>query len=254
MNTNVTIDIFIGADARAAVTAAVQALFAAVPGQRPLLVPSTGNRGDLLLGIIEQELRARDVVPGSCAPASGLWALVRQGWATVEIVAPDLPYRRVRISNELVGAEPWVVCDVDAVARTGPFVLDVFSRYLHPVDRLRMIADRQRERRAADLNLAIRTAWSVIGGHAGAGYLLAATRDPVAAELVALAMSEGVVGPDVAFTGPWEDPVVQRATELELGVVVPHQIRLAVHGDPGDAWATLERIAGRIGVDFRGEA
>lgn len=254
VNTNVTIDIFTGTDARAAVMAAVRTVFGAIPGHRPLLVPSTGNRGDTLLGIIEHELRAHDVVPGSCVPANGPRALVRQGWAPVEIVAPDLPFRRVRISNELVGAEPWVVCDVDAVARTGPFVLDVFSRHLHPVDRLLLLADRQRERRAADLNLTIRPAWSVIGGHAGAGYLLATTRDPVAAELVALALSEGVVGPDVAFTGPWEDPVVQRATELELGVIVPHQIRLAVHGDPGDAWATLERIAGRIGVDFRAEA
>ena len=94
----------------------------------------------------------------------------------------------------------------------------------------------------------------MIGGHAGADYLLAATCDPVAAELFALALSEGVLGSDLAFTGPWEDPVVQRATELELGVVVPHQIELVIHGDPGDAWATLERIAGRIGVDFRGGA
>ena len=142
MNTNVTIDIFNGADARAAVMAAVRTLFAAMPGQRPMLVPSTGNRGDLLLGIIEQELRARDVIPGSCAPASGLWALVRQGWATVEIVAPDLPYRRERISKELLGADLWVVCDIDAVARTGPFILDVFSQHLHPIDRLRLLADR----------------------------------------------------------------------------------------------------------------
>ncbi len=253
MTKNTTIHVFTGPDAGSPVKDAVPVLLDAVPGVRPLLVPSTGEREDMLLRIAEDELRAGNAFPEVSVPARGRWALVGRHWTTVEIRAPDLPRRRVRISKALGDGEPWIICDVDAVARTGPFILDVFSRHLHPLDRLRLLADRQRERRAADLNLAIRPIWNVIGGHAGTRYLLAAGRNPVAAELFALALSEHVLGPDLVFTGPWEDPVVQRATELELGVVGPHQIELVVHGDPGDARSSLDRIAGRIGVDFRDE-
>jgi len=41
---------------------------------------------------------------------------------------------------------------------------------------------------------------------------------------------------------------MQRATELELGVLVPQQITFIVHGDQEDARPVLNRIAGRIGV------
>ena len=246
----VPVHVVIGPDALSTVKAAMPIVLATFPAEAPLLVPSTGETGDMLLNVMSDALRAVEVIPGVLVPADGPRALMRAAWTSVEISAPDLPRRRVRIASGLVGKAPWIICDVDAVAGTGPFVLDVVSRYLHPFDRLRLLADRERERAAADLNLAIRPAWNVIGGHAGAGYLIAATRDPVAAELFALAISEHKLGPEVGYTGPWEDPVVQRATELELGVVIPHQIALTVHGDPGDSGAVLARIADRIGVEF----
>ncbi len=253
MHTTVAIHVFTGVDAASTVKGAVPLLRATAVEPRPLLVPSSGETADALLSLLVTELRAGDVAPIVCVPAHGPRALMGSTWAPVEIETPDLPRHRVRIARALAGTEPWIVCDVDAVARTGPFILDVVSRYLHPLDRVRLLADRQRGRRAADLNLAIRPVWSVIGAHAGSGYLLAACHDPVAAELFALALSEQILGPEHAFTGPWEDPVVQRATELELGVVIPQQIEFVVHGNPGAILPALDRIAGRIGVDFRDE-
>ena len=250
MHAVVPVHIVTGPDAPFVVRNAIPILLAGFSGAPPLLVPSTGESQDSLLSAVRSALHASGVTADVCVPAHGPGRMIRGAWTSLEIDAPDLPRRKVRIASGLVDAAPWIICDVDAVARTGPFVLDVLSRHLHPFDRLRLLADRDRERSAADLNLAIRPVWNVIGGHAGTGYLLAATRDPVAAELVALAMSELALGPDVGYTGPWEDPVVQRATELELGVVIPHQIALTIHGDPGDSRAALERIAGRIGVDF----
>lgn len=169
----------------------------------------------------------------------------------MELVLPELPIRRVRIAEGLAGENPWIVCDVDVIAATGPFVLDVFSRYLNPLDRARLLADRERARRSAEVNLAVRPGWSIVGGHADGRYLVAATRDAVAAELFALSLSELALGPKLAVTGPWEDPVVQRAAELELGVLIPRQLRFDVDGEPGDAGIVLEHIASRIGVSYR---
>ena len=250
MLADVPVHIVTGPDAPFAVRNAIPILLAGFSGAPPLLVPSTGESEDSLLSAVRSALHASGVIADVCVPAHGPGRVIRAAWATVEIKAPDLPRHRVRVSHVLADASPWIMCDVDAVARTGPFILDVFTRHLHPLDRLRLLADRQRERRAADLNLAVRPAWGVIGGHAGTGYLLAASRDPVAAELFALAMSELMPGPHRSVTGPWEDPVVQRATEIELGVTIPHQIALTIHGDLRGMRPTLDRITGRIGVDF----
>ena len=51
--------------------------------------------------------------------------------------------------------------------------------------------------------------------------------------------------------GPWEDDVVQHATELELGVRIPGQIGLQRIGDvplPDDANALLVRAGHRLGM------
>lgn len=56
--------------------------------------------------------------------------------------------------------------------------------------------------------------------------LVVAASDQVAAELAGLAIRQASGASDEAALGPWQDPLVQRATELDLGVRIPEQIAL----------------------------
>jgi hypothetical protein len=85
-----------------------------------------------------------------------------------------------------------------------------------------------------------------------------ATSDQIAAELVGLAIRQAKRDAADEEVGPWQDPLVQRATELDLGVRVPAQIaiRATLRGPERVATATefaalVADIAGRLGVhDF----
>lgn len=141
--------------------------------------------------------------------------------------------------------------DVVEVARHGPFVLDVMARYVHPRQRLRLVTDRARPELAAEVASAALPSLSVIRLSLPEGTLLAVSNDIIAAELVALALSERCIGSARSFTGPWEDAVVQRATELELGVLIPAGIRLQPTGTSArEAWADalIEHIRIRLGI------
>lgn len=250
-DTNVALHIFTDQEEEQAVKCATRhIILSETLRETPVLVPSTGQIGDCLLALIELALHDLGVSSRRTVPARGPRSLFRDDWTVVELSLPDLPKRRVRIAKTLARGGFWIICDVDAVASTGPFVLDVLARHLHPLDQLRQIGDRERERRTAEVNLGISPGWCLVGGQAATGYLIAATRDVIAAELVALAMSENALRPGIAVTGPWEDPVVQRATELELGVPTPQFITLVIHNEGGDIGPELERIAERIGLSM----
>ena len=108
---------------------------------------------------------------------------------------------------------------------------------------------------SADLALALRPDLIVlVGTHEGRA-LAAATSDLIAAELVALALREHDPAA-VDATGPWEDPIVQRATELDLGVRVPSQIELLVVGDSSSGEAALsplrDLVGARLGIPSSG--
>src|SRR5699024_2432245 len=114
--------------------------------------------------------------------------------------------------------------------RRGPFVLDVPARYVHPRQRLRLIADRERSGLLAEVASVVPIDLMLVALILPDGAFVAATTDRIAGELVALALSERCLGTSRSFTGPWEDPVVQRATEMQLGVLVPALIRLEPEG------------------------
>lgn len=250
----VPINIFIGMDAAEVVADAVQSISIEQGlADAALLLPSTGNADDALAALLRSTLIARGILPSAVVEPNA-WSVVigNARWQDVDISPPDLPTRRVKISQQLADSDVWIVCDVDTVAETGPFVLDVVSRYLHPLDRLRQLADRERSARSVETNLAVRASWCIVAGHVATGYCVAVTRDLIAAELFVLARSEHALGPTVSTTGPWEDPMVQRATEIGLGVLVPHRIAFVAHGDHQGTVAELHQIADRIGVAYPG--
>jgi hypothetical protein len=191
-------------------------------------------------------------VSGAAARRAFLSPTVLGDWRDMPIKAPAGKLQSALMPGAVASAEHRVVAvDVVEIARHGPFVLDLATRYLHPRQRVRVVADSARSELAAEIASAVRFDLHVVSLILPEGAFLAATSDPIAAELVALALAERCIGSTRAFTGPWEDAVVQRATELELGVLLPSRIRLLPSGtSAGQPWADeiTEHVRRRLGI------
>lgn len=191
-------------------------------------------------------------VSGAAARRAFLSPTVLGDWRDVPILAPGSRLPSALMPGRVATASHRVVAvDVVEVARHGPFVLDLAARYVHPRQRVRVVADAARSDLAAEIAAAVRMDLHVVSLTLKDGSFLAATTDPIAAELVSLALSERCIGATRAFTGPWEDAVVQRATELEMGVLLPSRIRLLPAGSAArQPWADeiLEHVRRRLGL------
>lgn len=209
---------------------------------------------DAVLGVLPDDADGRVVVPvsGAAARRAFLSPTVLGDWRDMPILAPGSKLESALMPGQIATAAHRVTAvDVVEVARHGPFVLDLAARYVHPRQRVRMVADAARSDLAAEIASAVRVDLHVVSLTLREGTFLAATTDPIAAELVALALSERCIGSTRAFTGPWEDAVVQRATELEMGVLLPSRIRLIASGSAAQQpWADeiSEHVRRRLGI------
>jgi hypothetical protein len=191
-------------------------------------------------------------VSGGAARRAFLSPTVLGDWRDMPIGVPGARLQSALMPGAVSSASHRLIAvDVVEVARHGPFVLDLAARYVHPRQRVRVVADSARSELAAEIASAVRIDLNVISLTLREGTFLAATTDPIAAELTALALSERCIGSTRAFTGPWEDEVVQRATELELGVLLPSRIRLLPTGSVAHvSWADeiTEHLRRRLGI------
>lgn len=141
------------------------------------------------------------------------------------------------------------VVDLDTARPGGPFVLDLPSHYCSPLRRARLLASPERGGRVVALHRDVPVAAAVF--RAGHGIWLGTT-DMIAAELVALALVTWAEGPPGDRQTPWEDELVQRATEIDLGARVPTEIRVSVA--PECHLRSIERLLTalhlRTGVDI----
>jgi hypothetical protein len=225
----------------------------------PLLLPSSLSREDDLVRSLRRSLRTYAVSSSVVVPEHPLRAATgavitgqRLRWREVRLSLPDKADREVLLPRRLLGQNPLVYAThVDAVARRGPFQLDLLSRYVHPRHRIRQVIDRDRAGLAAEVNMVRGPEWCIIGFDGPPG-LVAVTHDIVAGELFALCMAERFFDKTVEFSSPWEDRVVQRATELELGARTPDDIRIDVMGQPGHTGeavdAIVDHVRQRIGI------
>jgi hypothetical protein len=142
------------------------------------------------------------------------------------------------------------VTDIDQVGGRGPYVLDLPIRYANLATRLVMLGSRHRASMAVSVLRGRPLANHVIVRRFAGFTLLATTHDPIAAELLSLSLVDELLPHDSQVTGPWEDDVVQRATELELGVRLPSDITVTVEGNRHAAIdAIIVRILARFGVN-----
>jgi hypothetical protein len=173
-------------------------------------------------------------------------------WREVSILAAGASTESVLLPEPIANAaHRLIVVDVVEVARRGPFALDLAARYVHPRQRLRLVADHQRSSIVVEVTSVAMPTLSVVSFGMPGGALVAVTDDIIAAELVSLALAERCIGARRAFTGPWEDDVVQRATELELGVLMPGAIEMnTLGGAAHEPWAVelLEHLGRRLGL------
>ncbi len=225
------------------------------------ILPSSMDAKDPFAGLVTAALPEQSE-PFTAIPVTG--AAARRAFVTPNVIgrwidrpihAAASPLQSITCPQDVAQADyRIVVTDVVEVARKGPFVLDLPARYIHPRQRMKLLASGQREQMAAEVALGYSLDLMAVYMSHREGVVLAVTSDPIAAELVALAMSELCTGAPRSFTGPWEDPVVQRATELEIGVLLPSRIRIITDGpNRADHWAqrVVEHVHMRIGVPLR---
>ncbi len=181
--------------------------------------------------------------PSAFMRARGLVPSVGAGdWVAVDIRGRGAGLRSVRVPRALAGAA--MVAAIDLQGATSP--IGIWPAYVHPLVGA-AASSSSRTSLAADLALAFSTSGVLIGGTVGSLDIGVATEDLVAAELITLALRES----GDAEVGPWENPLVQRATELEIGVTRPDQIRLVPRwvGSPGSPKSeALAALADRLGL------
>lgn len=159
----------------------------------------------------------------------------------------------IRICRDVARARHLVaLVNLDLVADRGPFVLDLAVRYLAPLDRARILASPHRELTIARINRVIRFDSIVLSKTINETQIWLETSDPIAGELVALALSETSLRADRRYPSPWEDPLLQRATDLDLGARYSGDIRLdRVASLPdADLREVLLTLHLRIGIDI----
>lgn len=177
--------------------------------------------------------RARELIPGVGAG----------DWVLVDIRGRGAGLKAVRVPRALAGAA--IVAAIDLQGATSP--IGIWPAYVHPLVGAAAASSRSRTSLAADLALAFSHRGLLIGGTVGSLDIGVATEDLVAAELITLALRES----GDSEVGPWENPLVQRATELEIGVTRPDQIRLVPRwlGSPGSPKSeALVTLADRLGL------
>jgi hypothetical protein len=128
-------------------------------------------------------------------------------------------------------------------------VIAVWSRFTESRLRLGSSLSGHREGLAAEIALAFRPDAIVVTGELHGIPVAVAGNDQIAVELVARALASLIspnLIPDVA-TGPWEAPLVQRATELGLGVTLPSQITLVPHwAGPASDSSFIPKLIGQL--------
>lgn len=222
------------------------------------IMPSTLEHRDLVGESIEVALpptvHAGIMTPitGSDARKAMIMPARTTRWTEVPVTEPGARLASAQLPKSIMSASHRIIAtDVVEVARHGPFVLDVPARYVHPRQRVRLVSDRERSELLAEVASVVPISMAVVSLVLPEGAFVAVTADPIAAELVALALSERCLGSVRSFSGPWEDPVVQRATELRIGVLVPALIRLIPDGTRArEPWADalVEHVRRRIGI------
>lgn len=163
-------------------------------------------------------------------PGSGAAGFVRRSahWTAVDVDAGAQRLRSVRMPAPLVGAQRLLaVNDVRGLTGARPVVaLGLWALFAHPVIRMGARFAGARDGLTAEIALAVHPdRYVVVESDRAAGFTsVLVTPDPIVADLLVLGLRQ--TRARVRGAGPWEDPLVQAATELQLGARNASEIRV----------------------------
>lgn len=202
--------------------------------------------------------RAVEQVLGTFSPLAGHGPIVRPSsgsgllrgrrhWTTVNIDAGAQRLRSVKMPAALVGEQRLIaVNDLRGDNDIRPTVaIGMWALFAHPVVRAGARFAGARDGLTAEIALAVHPdRYVVIEADRPNGLTFAVTSaDPIATELFVLSLRQGRAR--VRGEGPWEDALVQAATELDLGARTFEQIDIDAVISPTLSSAQQE-TAGRV--------
>lgn len=253
----------VGAEPGATARAALDRL---LPDTLPLVPPVrilVGDREHVPAQVIAAIRTRLPGVDGLAAPpslAGYALALTRSTdyWRTIPLTQPGAVLSSVALPASLMEAGSFVyVVRSRRGRRDDPLALDLLARFVHPRLAMLLRGDADRAGLTAEINLAARPRLILVRASLPPWSLVMATTDLIGAELFGLGFREMFLTSGTEITGPWEDRLVQRATELELGVSVPDELELRVvpasprfdpAQPPAEVMHVLTGILARLGI------
>lgn len=236
--------------AASTIEVAIAQLMAHLPSVPMAILPSSGSRDDIVAATVRSHLRSTGLPSTLITGPRGPLAHVRERWRTVAIDPPDASRYEVALPAGIIDATSiLIVFDVNRMVGTSPTVLDLLSHFVRWGDRVRLRATRNTAW-VPEINLARAIDCIIASLEVDDGVIAIATGDVIAGELMALAMAEELLPRDAHLTGVWEDPLVQRATELGRWARYPGDLKPTVTIEAGSETlgATIDRIIARVGV------
>jgi len=146
-------------------------------------------------------------------------------WLDVANVEGAERFPIVRLPRLLMSdTPPVVIVPINShTDQIGP--IEALAALSHPRQAIAARLDRRRQGIAAELAAPIVPGLIVLIVEHASHRFVATTNDRIAAELLTTALRQDTVG-DNEQIGPWEDSIVQRATQLDLGVRLPSDVVL----------------------------
>lgn len=171
--------------------------------------------------------RARVVTPPRSLLESRPLPSGRDRWIEAGSTGGGARIERVPVLRELIQSPATIGCaTIGASSDTGPLAIGLWRRFVHPRLAIPARFGGHRSPLVADLAAPFRPRLLVLIGRWRRHIVVVATPDLIAAELAGLAIRHGATTDPADRPRPWEDPLVQRATELGLGVLHPSSIDL----------------------------
>lgn len=177
-------------------------------------------------------------------------------WAIVDMEQHNA-FPSVKVPRPLVQTEGLcLITDIPGEHSThGLRPMETLALVTHPRYSLPLRIGSAHKSRSADLAAALRPRLIILSRSFQSLQLVLATTDMIVAELCWLALARRASDDDAP--GVWEDPVVQRATELDLGVRLPSQIVLNLIPPPVEKASVLtpllDQLRRQLGLLANGE-
>lgn len=160
----------------------------------------------------------------SLFPKTGEWIKVNLGKRSDRLDSVVFP--RSLFDSEMV----YAAVNLDRPLGRGErqiVAIGIWSQFARTLERFGARASDERQGLSAEIALGMVARRYVLAARVGGSTIVASSPDPVAAELIGRALlrirSSRV---DDTMVAPWEEPIVQRAAELGLGVKTPDDIDL----------------------------